>query len=69
MQLQDILLLPPFIIAILLVGFLVQHFLYAQQPEARFRRYFMPALSVKLLGALFYCCIYVFYYGRGDTIA
>lgn len=57
-------LIPVFLSAILLLAFILQEWNYRNQP---YKKYLLPALAFKLLSALAFCSIYVFYYKGGDT--
>ncbi len=63
MELKDIFLTPLYLPLILLPAF----WLRRKMTDSVTRKYFMPALLVKLAGALFLGLIYQFYYGGGDT--
>lgn len=61
---QDIILLPLYLFAVLLLAFIIKNKRYRDVKEAR---YFMPALLVKIGGGLAMGAVYLFYYGGGDT--
>lgn len=63
MEIRDLIVTPIFIILIYFVGYLIRPILTDQVTV----RYFFPALSLKLFGALAVGFIYQFYYGGGDT--
>ncbi len=63
--LWDYLLLPVYLVIIYLVASNVRNRYYP--PGHPWRRYFMPALNVKIYGAIFIGLIYQYYYGGGDT--
>ncbi len=62
---MDYLLLPFYLVVIFIVanGFRSRHY----PPGHPWRPYFMPALTVKIFGAIFIGLIYQYYYGGGDT--
>lgn len=62
---QDIFLLPVYLIAIFLIAYLYRNFRYEHSP---LRKYFIPGLAIRIVGALSLGIIYLFYYnGGGDT--
>lgn len=61
---QDIILLPLFIMVVLLVAFIIKNTRYKNVTEAK---YFIPALLIKIIGGLAMGSVYLFYYGGGDT--
>lgn len=63
--LMDYLLLPFYLVVIFVIAnnFKNKHY----PPGHPWRRYFMPALNVKIIGAIFIGFIYQYYYGGGDT--
>lgn len=61
---QDIILLPLYLTAVLLFAFIVKNKRYRGVKAAD---YFIPALTVKIVGGLAMGSIYLFYYGGGDT--
>ncbi len=63
MTIEDIVFFPFFLLLILLLAFLLKP--AVTNPISR--RYYFPALGVKLLGAIALGLIYQFYYGGGDT--
>lgn len=63
MELKDLLLTPVYLPFIYLVAFLVRR----RVTDAVTRKYFIPALTVKIVGAVALGLIYQFYYGGGDT--
>ncbi|HXH18032.1 MAG TPA: hypothetical protein VNJ07_03025 [Chitinophagales bacterium] len=66
MELRDWYFAPLFFLVIYIVAIIARNRLY---PEGHpLRRYFMPALSVKLMGAFIAGVIYYYYYRDGDTI-
>ncbi len=69
MGLQDFLITPIYLIIIYIIAFQVQSFYSNNQT----RPYFIPALTVKIIGAIAVGMIYQFYYGggrpSGDTFA
>lgn len=65
MTFLDILLLPLFIVVILVTAFILRETVYKHHIG---RNYILYGLSFKVLGALFFCAIYAFYYGgMGDA--
>ncbi len=65
MSLLDILLLPVFIVVILVTAFILRETVYKHHVG---RKYILWGLGFKILGALFFCAIYAFYYGgMGDA--
>ncbi|MDW7693206.1 hypothetical protein R9C00_00495 [Flammeovirgaceae bacterium SG7u.111] len=63
MTIFDLILSPIFLIAIYLVAYKMR-----KKTTNRFtRKYFIPAFTVKLFGAVAFAFIYQFYYGGGDT--
>lgn len=59
-------LLLPFIIAIVyLIAYRIRNRRYPKGHP--WRKYFIPALSLKIFGAIFIGLVYAFYYGKGDT--
>lgn len=65
MELRDILVTPVIIFLVYLVAYLVR----PRVTDAANRRYYFPALTLKIIGALALGFIYQFYYGGGDTFA
>jgi len=63
MELRDVLITPILILLVYLVAFLVR----PRVTDLTTRRYFFPAITVKIFGALAVGFIYQFYYGGGDT--
>ena len=63
MDLKDLLLTPLYLGLIYAVAFAVR----GQVTNIYTRKYFIPALSMKLIGAIALGLIYQFYYGGGDT--
>jgi hypothetical protein len=62
-DLRDIIVTPLFITVIILVAY----FIRPRVTDTITRKYFFPALFVKIIGALAVGLIYQFYYGGGDT--
>ena len=50
------------------VAFIIKELKYANNSQV-FKKYFLPGLTVKILGALAFDFIYIFYYNGGDTVA
>jgi len=65
MELKDIFLGPFFLVVTILLGYLFR----GRLTNKYNRRYFIPALLLKLFGVLFFSLVYQFYYGGGDTFA
>lgn len=65
MELRDLIVTPLVIFAVYAVAYVVR----PRVTDAVNRRYFFPALTVKILGALAVGFVYQFYYGGGDTFA
>lgn len=63
MEVRDLLITPVFLLLIYLAAFLIRD----RVSDHITRKYFIPALTVKILGALALGFIYQFYYGGGDT--
>ncbi|MGB1205610.1 MAG: hypothetical protein ACPG5B_08200 [Chitinophagales bacterium] len=66
MTLNDIILLPIFVVIILLISIIIQEVFYKKNP---LKKYFIPALLLKLMPSMLYAAIYAFYYKGGDTLA
>jgi hypothetical protein len=62
-DLRDLIVTPLFLLLIFGVAYVVRPYVTDEVN----RKYFLPALSVKLLGALAVGFLYQFYYGGGDT--
>ncbi|PZF72029.1 hypothetical protein [Taibaiella soli] len=63
--LTDYLLLPFYVVIIYMIAYRFRNNKY---PEGHpWRPYFMPALTAKIVGAIFIGLIYQYYYGGGDT--
>lgn len=65
METQDILIASIYFVLFLLAGIVIQ---VLKSQDQRYR-YFLPALSLKLIGGLSFALIYKYYYGYGDTFA
>lgn len=63
MTLQDFVITPLYLMAIYLIAYFVRGLV----ADTNTRRYFIPALTVKIIGAISVGLIYQFYYGGGDT--
>lgn len=63
MTLQDFVITPLYLIVI----YLVAYFIRGLVADANTKSYFIPALTVKIIGAISVGLIYQFYYGGGDT--
>lgn len=64
MELYHLLVTPLYLLVLFLLGFIFSEIYYK---EASFKKYFMPALSIKLLAGLAYGVVFQSYYGVGDT--
>ena len=64
MELRDLAVTPLIIILVLMVAYFIRP--YATDENTR--RYFFPALSLKIFGAIALGLVYQFYYGYGDTL-
>lgn len=63
MTLQDLVITPLYLMVIYLVAYSVRGLV----SDTHTKRYFIPALTVKIIGAIAVGLIYQFYYGGGDT--
>ncbi len=63
MELKDLLLTPIYLLFIYLAASMIKN----RIPNKTIRSYFMPALTVKIVGAIALGLIYQFYYSGGDT--
>lgn len=63
MELRDFIVTPIVLILIYLVAYLVR----PRFTDINTKRYFIPALTVRIIGAIAVGVIYQFYYGGGDT--
>ena len=63
MELKDFFITPLFVILIFAIAYILRPFVTERQN----RRYFIPGLTMKIIGALAVGFIYQFYYGGGDT--
>lgn len=63
MELRDFIVTPIVIILIYVVAYVVRPYVTTEIT----RRYFLPALTVRIFGALLLGILYQFYYGGGDT--
>ena len=59
MTFADILLIPIYVLLIFSIGLVARRLRYANSEHAAF---FLPALGIKIFGALLFCTIYGFYY-------
>jgi hypothetical protein len=64
MELKDLFITPLFILFIYAIAFIVQ----PRVTNSYTKPFFIPALTLKIIGALGVCFIYQFYYGYGDTL-
>ncbi len=65
MSLKDFIVTPVLIIVIIIFAFIIRNFV----SDHVTRKYFLPGLSVKIIGAIALGLIYQFYYEGGDTYA
>jgi len=63
MEIKDLLITPIFLVIIYSIAFLVRPIITDKQNI----RYFIPSLTLKIIGAISVGMIYQFYYGGGDT--
>lgn len=63
MELRDLLVTPLVIILIYVVAYLLR----SRIPDNTLRKYFLPALTVRIFGAIALGFLYQFYYSGGDT--
>jgi hypothetical protein len=63
MELRDFIVTPILLVIIFFIGFLIR----PQVTDSNTRKYFFPALIVKVIGALAVGFLYQFYYQGGDT--
>ncbi len=64
MGLYDIIISTLIFTLLLVLGFFFAQVRYSGQAC---RHYFVPALALKMLGSIFFCLIYLYYYRSGDT--
>lgn len=64
LHLQDIILLPLYLIVILLFAFIYRNFAYRNKP---YGKYLLSGLMVKIIGGLAMGAVYIYYYKAGDT--
>jgi hypothetical protein len=62
----DLLLVPIYLTVIYYIAFIIRDKYYPKGNALRI--YFMPGLTVKLIGAILICLVYIFYFGYGDTL-
>jgi hypothetical protein len=65
MELRDLIVTPILIIVVYLVSYVVRPYV----TDSLSRKYFFPALTVKIIGAILLGILYQFYYSTGDTFA
>jgi len=65
MELRDLIVTPLLLILIYGLAYLVRFYV----TDHNIRRYFFPALTLKIIGAIALGLIYQYYYGGGDTFA
>lgn len=63
MEVKDLLVTPIFLIVIFFFGYFIRPFV----TDFNTKRYFFPALTLKIVGAISLGLIYQYYYGGGDT--
>ncbi len=63
MDLWDVFLTPLYLLLIYMLAYVIRPWV----SDAHTRKYFLPGLSVKIVGALGVGLVYQFYYGGGDT--
>ncbi|MEM7548223.1 MAG: hypothetical protein AAF363_01015 [Bacteroidota bacterium] len=63
MEFKDLIVTPFYLILLYAIAFLIRPYF----TKAETRKYFIPALTVKFIGAIAVGIIYQFYYGGGDT--
>ncbi len=62
---KDLLIGPLYIFFIYIFAFLIRNYV----TDSETRKYFFPALTLKIIGAISVGILYYFYYGGGDTVA
>ncbi len=65
MELKDVFLGPFFLIIVYAIAWLLK----SRLTNKLTGKYFIPALTIKLFGVVFFSLVYQFYYGGGDTFA
>ena len=65
MELRDLFISPFYLVIIYLIAFKIRDQFYKDSP---LKKYFMLALTVRMIGAICTGLVYYFYYGTGDTI-
>lgn len=65
MELRDLIVTPVVIIVVYAVAYMIRSIVTDEVN----RKYFLPALTVRIIGALAVGLVYQFYYGGGDTFA
>ena len=65
MGLKDFLITPVIIFIVYLIGFIIRNYV----TDSITKRYFFPALTLKIIGAISMGLIYQFYYRGGDTFS
>ncbi|MBW8051270.1 MAG: hypothetical protein FVQ77_13195 [Cytophagales bacterium] len=69
MDYKDIFLTPLYLFFIYLIAYLLRNKICGPDKAGIIRKYFIPALTVKIIGAIALGLIYQFYYEGGDTFA
>lgn len=64
MSVLDFLLILSYSVIVLVVGFVIR----LKNKENPFYIYFLPGLFLKIIGAISFCLIYIYYYGYGDSM-
>jgi uncharacterized membrane protein YozB (DUF420 family) len=64
MELRDFIVTPLVLLVIFFVAYLIRPYV----TDEKNYEYFLPALGVKLFGAIALGIVYQFYYGSGDTL-
>ncbi len=65
MELKDLIVTPLFLILIYIMAYFIRYYV----ADRTIRKYFLPALTLKIIGAITLGFIYQFYYKGGDTFA
>ena len=63
---SDFLISTFYLIIIITISYIIKNREIARYPEYK---YFIKGILLKILGVTFFCLIYVFYYGGGDTVS
>src|SRR3972149_10780566 len=65
MEIKDIIITPFILLIVLFLGFILRT---RYDKDSPFRKYYLPALWIKIFGATALCFVYQFYYHGGDTL-